>query len=456
MRVDRPEDGSIYHFTTAATFITYISPFGRLRFSPFKASMDPRERIPLNLGLGIRNGAELNEQHPAEDDPVGNKFLEISEVANSIARQKVQMLCFTNSYDPLHQGFQMDADGDRGWAQAAMWTHFGGRNSGVCLEIDRGVFLDDLEQATAGKISILSGDVLYSNSGDRARYLANLEVDSIHDVTDERIYGHLVQNSTAAFFTKDSNWAYEDEFRVVALTSCGEYVFAPLWRSLKRIVLGDGVDPSVIEAIRWILLRSGMNVNVDRMIWHSTATFSPYRLERELEGGGVSSPPATSFALRPEGEHEHADTCLPIVQLPTAHDRLREALWDEQFRQQLRVIAKDASLVASEYDLEFSTKSGTWSNTGDPDHSPVRVFMLSFSDPHTRNELRIKVLLKHIGSSRLITFVAKLSDATIAELDWAVADGSPDQLRRDVLRKVAQGVAKSIRHYIQAIRKVAQ
>lgn len=455
MRIDRPADGSIYHFTTAATFITYISPFGRLRFSPFKASMDPRERIPLNLGLGIRNGAELDKQLPDGEDPVGNKFLEISEVANSIARQKVQMLCFTNSYEPLHEGFQMDTDGDRGWAQAAMWTHFGGRSSGVCLEIDREKFLEDLEQATAGKVSILSGDVHYSDSGDRAKYLANLEVDSINDVTKEGIYGHLVQNSTAAFFTKDSNWSYEDEFRVVALTSCGEYVFAPLLRSLKRIILGDGVDPSVVEAIRWILFRSGMNVNVDRMIWHSTATFSPYRLERELEGDGLSTPPVTSFALQPEGEHEHACACLPTIQFPTAHDGLREALWGEQFRQQLRTIAKDASLVASEYELDFSSKSGMWSTIGDPDSTPARITMLRFVDSHTREELHIEILLERLGNSQVVTFVTELSGVKITESNWTIADGGPDQLRRDTLQKVAQEVAQSIRHYIQLIRKVA-
>lgn len=454
MRIDRINDGSIYHYTTASILLSYIIPFGRLRFSPFKSSIDPRERIPLALALSVREVPGYTEDGLPVDDPDGSKFATINDIANEIARQKVQMLCFTNSYEPLHPGFQMDRDGDRGWAQAAMWTHFGGRHSGVCLEFDRSALLSNLERATKNSVGILNGDVHYPNSGDRSKYLSNLEVDSIQQATRERIYGHLAQNSTAAFFTKDSNWSYEDEFRVVALTECGEPVFAPIEGSLKRVILGDQVDPGMAEAIRWALGQSGIEVEVERMFWHPSATFGPLRLE---PAAGNSTPP-TSVASRPapppETEHKHSSTCRPAMQLSTETDILRESLWEEQFNQKLRSIIADAASVASEYSQKYSFASGVWIDTDHPERHPARRAELQISDLNELARIDIAITLQYIDDSQLLTLSTGSPGRETNSIEWRLDICSSDQLRRRHLHSLSTEVALLLREYIQSVRKV--
>lgn len=453
MRVDRIDDGSIYHYTTASILLSFIIPFGRLRFSPFKSSIDPRERIPLALGLSIREDPEHTDDGVPLDDPDGSKFFAINDNANEIARQKVQMLCFTNSYEPLHPGFQMDRDGDRGWAQAAMWTHFGGRHSGVCLEFERSSFLSDLGRVTEGSIETLSGDVQYPNSSDFSKHLSNLEIDTIGDASRERIYGHLAQNSTAVFFTKDANWSYEDEFRVVALTECGEPVFAPIEGSLKRVILGDQVDPTMAEAIRWSLGKSGIGVPVERMFWHSTATFGPMRLDPVSENSDPSTPASSRPAPPPDTEHKHSPSCRPTMQLSNETYLHRESLWEGQFNQKLRSIITDTSSVASEHFQKFTSLSGWWIDDEHPDRYPARRAELHFEDLKSDARISIAITLQRIDDYQLLNLSIDAPGKEPRSKEWKLEAGSSDQARRSHLRSLATELALVLRDYIQAVRK---
>ncbi|MGO1628288.1 MAG: DUF2971 domain-containing protein [Microbacterium sp.] len=415
--------------------------------------MDPRERVPLNFGLGVRGDSGVDDNGVPRDDPDGSVFMRAFSEANEIARKRTQMLCFSNSYEPLNSGFQMDGDGDRGWAQAAMWTHFGGRHSGVCLELDREVFIRDYEEANEGRAHLLSGDVSYPNSGDSSKHLSNLVVDVVADATSERIYGHLVQNSTAAFFTKDANWSYEDEFRVVALATCGESIFAPVGGSLKRLILGDGVDPVMVEAIRWNMVQAGLNADVDRMFWHSSATFSPYRLEREIDGEGVRADSMRRPAKLPKEEHVHSPSCIPAVRMSADVDNLRESRRDAQFQQLSRKIVNEASMVASEYDLGYSTHSGLWVDREDPQRSPARRSELVLTDPHSEVRLEAAVSLREVEGSQLLVLEVMLTGEEAVESEWPQSLRSPDQTQRENAKALTVELSKAFRRLTVKVRQ---
>ena len=347
MRVGRVEDGSIYHYTRASTFINFIAPYGRLRLAPFSASIDPRERLPVNLSLATSQDL---------DDREFETWIGRQSKLTEMIRSRAHMLCFANSYAPLYPRTQWDHEGDRGWAQTAMWAHFAEQHSGVCLEIDKQAFLQDLQAATSESAIVLTGDVVYLGSGDQPLAVPNLMVDAISDATAERMFAHVVHNAVTPFFRKDQCWAYEQEFRVVALNSCGEPVYVPIVNSLRRVILGDALPPHLRPVMEWLLERAGMQVPMPTMRWTSGPfAVGPVDDNSVKEVGALASrqPPLSN----PNPcEHIHNDRCKPVISgVPSSADRLD--VWrDILFHSYGRRLSRALEQISAELGFTFSTR----------------------------------------------------------------------------------------------------
>lgn len=388
MKVGRVEDGSIYHYTSASTFLNLIAPYGQLRLSSFSGSIDPREKLAINLGLSVRSGIQEDE---------GGSWLQHLESLKEMCRDNAHMLCFSNSYEPLFPSRQFDTEGDRGWAHGAMWAHFADRSAGVCLEFDKDAFVHDFKLATAGSAVALAGDVIYMGADDMRIPVPNMSVESVHDATAEKMFAHVVHNCISTFFQKDSCWSYENEFRVAAINSCGKPVFVPIARSLKRVIVGGEFSEQLLPVLEWVVRNAGYDAPVQAIDWFGAFTFPPNPLTGSEDNETAIVP---SLSHTRTQSHVHGPDCCPTVATSITQDdqisRWRSMIFRAYRRRLARALEeasaifgrrflRDPKFMLSEHHDEvlqldvdrFIIEADTWSEN-DPARMQVERFELRF------------------------------------------------------------------------------
>ena len=308
------------------------------------------------MGLSIR---DESEHDITGQDGSHGWFEELSKLTEAL-RNRAHMLCFANSYEPLYPSTQWDIEGDRGWAHTSMWAHFAERHRGVCLELDKRVFLREFELATEETAIALAGDVFYLGSGDRPVPLPSLTVDKSKDATVDRMLSHALHSSTAIYFRKDSCWSYEQEFRVVAVNSCGEPIYIPIASSLRRVIVGAEFPSEMLPVLQWVLHQSRLPVSVHRMHWFQGGfSVGPHHLfDINPSTYEVDNPYVNMDSAETE-IHEHSDACRPETATdPSPEDRLslwREGLVDAYERR----LKASLQSVAGELKLRFTSDPRT-------------------------------------------------------------------------------------------------
>ncbi len=346
MRIGRVSDGSIYHYTRASTFMNYIVPYGELKLSPYSNSMDPREQHPSYFGIAYKE--EAGEAQISES-------LTLAVEASDNLRDRAQMLCFSNSYEPLFPGLQWDWDGDRGWAQSAMWTHFSERHTGVCLEFNKERLLHDIREEVGSSSRLLSGDVVYIGSGDQPISVPNIYIQNPSDISADSVFSHAIHNSISSFFRKDRCWNYEQEFRVVAINRCGEPVYFPITGSLERVILGAQFPIDLRPAVEWELQRRGLDVPIDVMTWPlGNATSGLVNLS---PGSSTSdSTRVASLSATPSDRHIHTEDCHPDDNFETPAEMMLGSWRQTLFEWYGRRIERSLNEVSQELHLMFSAR----------------------------------------------------------------------------------------------------
>lgn len=227
-----PHGASFFHYTTREAAFAHILPTRKMRLRPYRQMRDPLEAKDWNFGLGY---ALDPSQHP------DNKYL--SEILQLAERVKDQTLLLSMTVDA-------DGYGDdpaisvfgRGYARASMWELYAERHAGVCLVFDRSDFTSHfIEQMN--EIGMLDrGEVRYTRGG-----LAE-DVKAQTILTDNAAAGgnpseeaarHVVQNSTALFFTKLLDWQGEHEYRFTLFEPSLDEAFCDFGASLQAVILGE-------------------------------------------------------------------------------------------------------------------------------------------------------------------------------------------------------------------------
>lgn len=291
-------DGTIHHFTTTKTLLSYILPQGKLRFSSFGRSMDPRERVRLAPGFGIEGfTGTLGE----------NRFQEHQRHCDDWMTKYPQMLCFSKSYTAPRANSDLTQDSHRVWAQAAMWVHFAEGASGVCLEFDKKALEDEFVRATDSTGIRMAGDVLYLSPDSNALHIPNILYPDETYPRAGAVAGHLTKFSCASYFTKHINWSYENEFRLVVINSCGEPAFIPIRNCLRRIIVTDDTRRDDTQSICWAVEDAGIGVPVVSTRLSGDHPFDPEPIATSPTVG----PPQRNWLPTLGGRHLHTKECIP-------------------------------------------------------------------------------------------------------------------------------------------------
>lgn len=113
-----------------------------------------------------------------------------------------------------------DKKSRRGFDIPAMWAHYAEKGNGVCLVLDKKRLLPASCMWTSGNVKYISG------------------YDGSILVTGDDVQDFFEKNERVLFFSKTSDWAYEQEFRILSKVSGGDENLAlPIGGALVALIL---------------------------------------------------------------------------------------------------------------------------------------------------------------------------------------------------------------------------
>ncbi|NJI72280.1 DUF2971 domain-containing protein [Sphingobacterium kitahiroshimense] len=213
--------GLIYHYTRFETFMSYILPVGLLRTSSLRQMNDPRESLDWSFG-----GINVPYEEIFKGYYSDKTAIDCQIKYGNMIKDGYQILCFS--------GAKRD-----GWNNEMMWAHYGGLHSGVCLEFDEEILLDNLKKAYPD-LSCHLENIDYSNrKTDPWIYWQSNKSES-ENMND--ILHYLVKDMT---LLKSIFWESEDERRLVC-RGTDKSLYIPIENALKTVYLGATFERSKV------------------------------------------------------------------------------------------------------------------------------------------------------------------------------------------------------------------
>ncbi|KJY26508.1 DUF2971 domain-containing protein [Streptomyces sp. NRRL S-495] len=224
----RHETGSLFHYTSAETAISYILGSATLRLSPFESLNDLWEARPKYPGFSVHPDDLAFFQPPELADAVWK------EIDRHI-RLHAKTACLVRDFDLPDEAWIRDAE--RGWAHLSQWDRYGAGHTGVCLGFDRRALvraLDELDEDGALKFH---GPVRYRMEPPSMR---EMDIGQVrHFGVDAAALFFAEANRSQLFFSKHRDWRPESEYRLVLLNESLQPAYIPIRESLTEVYLGD-------------------------------------------------------------------------------------------------------------------------------------------------------------------------------------------------------------------------
>ncbi|NOS90620.1 MAG: DUF2971 domain-containing protein [Cyclobacteriaceae bacterium] len=114
------ETSKLYHYCKLSTAIEHILPTKRLLLNTLGRTNDPREKKSFVFAGSSMNASDL--AHPTNWS---------SKISGEI-RSDCKILCFCGDHSPYF-----------GYELSRMWALYGENHRGVCIELDKGKFLEE-------------------------------------------------------------------------------------------------------------------------------------------------------------------------------------------------------------------------------------------------------------------------------------------------------------------------
>lgn len=172
----------LYHYTSFDNAMAIIAT-GKLRFSQLCNLNDINEAYRPEY-IGIDKTASIS------DFDKGFSTLDKGVITKAI--QKFQQISLS-----------MDSDDNYGFAISPMWGHYAQKGTGICIVFDKNKLIRKLNPDDYGIVQ-------YKKERDGSIIIP---LENTEDCT-----GYINSHKREIFFTKTSDWSYEQEFRIVKMS----------------------------------------------------------------------------------------------------------------------------------------------------------------------------------------------------------------------------------------------
>lgn len=229
----------IYHYTSMETAINYIIASNKIRLSSLENTNDPEEVERLkSIAL---NGSKGHGKEDMEMLMYSKHILSKFFLSASFSLDKPYAVpCNTKNY------FDIQDHVTRGYLFPRMWALYGDNHKGICLCFNRQK-LEEIAKKQFGsdniffkKVEYIGGDL---NSFYKSRYHNMDNVPLIFSPTIDFLpdmVNHIIEHKDFFFFSKQSDWIEECEYRFIytkrECTPLFEYL--DFGDSLEALILG--------------------------------------------------------------------------------------------------------------------------------------------------------------------------------------------------------------------------
>lgn len=242
-RMNRPE--KLYHFTKTETALRWILPKemisknSRLKLNKISNMNDPKENLLFVTDLDecIQNPIELYSMS-------GESYV----IANYI-REESKILCFSTDRE-------INGKKKEGYQLQRMWSQYGMNCSGVCIELDFEKFIKSNEKLIDAA-QIKHGYVQYNhynffNIPSPLHGVSAETAKTYKPKTLKEFWRDLQTNEKfikERFFSKNSDWEGESEYRFLTFENEEDYQFMNITDSVERIILGLNFSKHYLPSI---------------------------------------------------------------------------------------------------------------------------------------------------------------------------------------------------------------
>lgn len=201
-RTNFVETEKLYHYTSFENAVKIIAT-GKLRYSRLNGLNDINEahRVECLDTCGRVSSSDYDQS-----------FACISRGVISRALRNFRQISLS-----------MDKEEKPGFAILPMWGHYAQKGKGVCLVFDKKKLLSKLLPGEYGEVKY---DSQAGNS------LIMQRVDTVSKYTK-----YIDDHKPELFFTKDSAWSYEQEFRIVKKYRCSQEGYLNIRESLMFVII---------------------------------------------------------------------------------------------------------------------------------------------------------------------------------------------------------------------------
>lgn len=207
----------IYHFTNYDTALTYILPKLNLRLSSFLESNDPKESQTFGFWSILENCDDWLRYD------IKNEF-------ECYLRNECKQLCFSTDYIIKNRKTSFKI---AGYKNPVMWAHYAAKSKGVCLVINKRLFIDQHKHLIKNRVKYKS-------------MLKFPKIDMNKWKNEKELYfkQYLLQNANELFFQKNFHWSSEHEIKFIGIET---QEFCSIEDSLYGVYLGPDINEEHIE-----------------------------------------------------------------------------------------------------------------------------------------------------------------------------------------------------------------
>jgi hypothetical protein len=226
----------LYHYTTREAALGSILPAAELRVGLFRYMNDPREA--KGWSFTIEGGPSLS---PAD-------VLALNQEATALAKSTSKVLSFTRD-DPTSAGEGFGEFG-RGYAHSALWAHYAGEHSGVCLVFDADALRQPIEQTLGPKGRLYAGCVTYADAATEEIEAFTLSYSEVERLgVPGAVEEHIRRWHPILFFRKSLEWLNEREYRWLLRSPEPAPEFVSIRDSLRGLVLGHDFPRGDLDSV---------------------------------------------------------------------------------------------------------------------------------------------------------------------------------------------------------------